>query len=210
MIRVTPVIKNLLIINVVIWILLSVLGETSLQPLQYYFVLFKSNTILNHGDYGLFHPAQLATYFFNHGGLLHIVFNMYVLASLGPLVEQMWGAKPFLRFYLFCGVFGGLLVALFDPSPIPVVGASGAILGLMVAFAQMFPNHRLGILFIPVSFKAKDFVLGIGVISVIFIYLQEMGLSDGGGISHFGHLAGMVAALIFYQLARYFPILMQK
>ena len=90
-----------------------------------------------------------------------------------------------------------------DPSDVPVVGASGAVMGTTVAFAYFFPKEKLQLMFIPISFEARQFVMGIGAISLIFVVLQALGISDGGGISHFGHLAGMVSAVLFFYLSKY-------
>ena len=123
---------------------------------------------------------------------------MYILAGLGPVTERVLGGKRFLRFYLFTGVVGGLLITLFDPSNAPVLGASGAISGVLVAFAIFFPDAKLGLLFIPIQFKARQFVIGLGILSAVLVVGQMFNPAIGGSISHFGHLAGMIAALLFY------------
>lgn len=154
-----------------------------------------------------FKPLQIITHFFSHSltSIFHIVFNMFVLFSFGPILETVMGPKRFLAFYLFCGVLGGILIALLDPSVMPVVGASGAIFGVMVAFAMYFPKQKLNIMFIPIGFEARKFIPAIGVISLVFVVLDYFGVDAGGGISHFGHLAGMVAAVLFFYLEKFMP-----
>lgn len=154
-----------------------------------------------------FHPVQIVTHFFTHSktSLFHIIFNMFVLASFGPIVEMVIGSQRFLRFYLFCGVVGGIMIALLDPSPTPVVGASGAIFGVMVAFAMFFPREKLQIMFIPIGFEARKFIPAIGIISAVLVVLQYFGINVGGSISHFGHLAGMVAAGLYFYVEKNLP-----
>ncbi len=257
MMKLTPIVKNILLLNVVVFVALLIANQ---QPnLQYlyndYFSLHKPpsfvRTTVNIGgtpyflppgleltdgtrltadnaqNYidaspGLqeqfkkvgrslkanqFKPLQIITHFFSHSltSLFHIIFNMFVLASFGPILEMVMGQKRFLVFYLFCGVIGGILISLLDPSVAPVVGASGAIFGVMVAFAMYFPKQKLSIMFLPFGFEARWFVPAIGIISLVFVVLQYMGIEAGGPISHFGHLAGMVAAVLFFYAEKYLP-----
>jgi membrane associated rhomboid family serine protease len=136
--------------------------------------------------------VQIVTHFFSHTEIFHIVFNMMALISLGSGVEYVLGSKRFLEFYLFCGVLGGILITLFDPSPSPVLGASGAIFGVIVAFAVFFPREGLSIFFLP-PIEARWVAIGIGVVSLGLVITGM-----GGSISHFGHLAGMIAALVYF------------
>ncbi|MEZ4684692.1 MAG: rhomboid family intramembrane serine protease [Bacteroidia bacterium] len=108
------------------------------------------------------------------------------------------GPKRFLQYYLFCGIVGGILIAFLDPSPVPVVGASGALAGSLVALALYFPNLRVSLMFM-FPMKATTLAWGLGILSAAFVLMDIVnpGAGSGGGISHFGHLAGMVAALIF-------------
>ena len=142
-----------------------------------------------------FLPVQIVTHFFNHGGIFHIAINMFVLYNLGSPVESTFGSKRFLAFYLFCGVVGGVLTAFLDPSPIPVVGASGAISGVAVAFAMLNPKMKMVFLLIPFPIDAWKLILGFFVVSLGLVIYDYIRPYDGsvGGISHFGHLSGMVA-----------------
>lgn len=222
----TPIVKNLLIANVVVYVLLKFIYPATMHPPEQFntlgellmvyennidikfFNLFKYDLLgLNADLPNLFLPIQLVTHFFNHGSIMHLLFNMMALAFIGPLVEMVMGGKRFLRFYLFCGVMAGILVTLFDPSWARVVGASGALLGVLAAFAFYFPEQRLGILFLPFSFKSRNFALGIAAISAVFVVLSYIDpLSNyGGNISHFGHLAGMLSAVLYGYLERILP-----
>jgi membrane associated rhomboid family serine protease len=118
------------------------------------------------------------------------------------------GAKRFLQYYLFCGIVGGLLTAFLDPSPVSVVGASGALSGLLVALALYFPNLRMSLMFL-IPMRAITLAWGFGIFSAAFVLLNLVNPSSGvgGNISHFGHLAGMVAALIFFYIRPYVPFL---
>lgn len=155
---------------------------------------------------GAFQPIQLITWFFNHGGFFHILLNMFIFFLIGPAVEHILGTERFLKFYFFCGIFGGLLVAYLDPSNIPVLGASGAIYGVMVAFALFFPREKFYFYFL-IPVEARWFVSGIGIFSLIMVIRDVLGLGGGDTISHFGHLAGMVAAFIFFYLGKVIPFL---
>lgn len=135
---------------------------------------------------------QPLTYMFLHGGIFHLIFNMLVLWMFGSTLESTWGARRFLIFYFICGIGAGLLNAVVTPtSPVPVMGASGAIYGLLMAFAILFPEQLIyfwGIF----PIKAKYFVIGIGVIEL----LTAMG-TQGSGIAHIAHLGGMLFGLIY-------------
>lgn len=218
--NISPIVLRLIIANVIVFILLYFLPQNINQE---YFSLHKSNLLGLHKtivqdfhkyylvssgvenfvvDAEAFNWVQIVTHFFNHGGLLHILFNMWALANFGSIIEMVLGAKRFLEFYLFCGVLGGIFCAFLDPSPIPIVGASGAIFGVMVAFAIYFPQHKLTFLMpFPITFEARTWIIILGVMSAFFVvsgYLHLPSESWGGNISHFGHLAGMVSALIFF------------
>lgn len=203
--QLTPIVKNLLILNVVIFIILQLpLGEMLFR----YFILIKSDLIFPRPNYGIsFMPVQIVTYFFNHdpNSLFHILFNMLMLVSLGPILEMVMSSKKFFKFYLFCGVVGGLIIAFLDPSPNPVLGASVALSGVLVAFAFYFPHQRLSFFLIPISFEARQFAIGFAVISAVLAVLNWQGMGILGGISHFGHLAGMIAGYIFFNMGKWFP-----
>ena len=206
--NITPIVLRLVIVNVVVYLLLDlgllqILGIENIAAIKnQFFVLHKSDMIIPRAyDAGNFLPIQLVTSFFTHGGFLHIFFNMWVLISFGSIIEMVLGAKRFLAFYLFCGVVGSALTAILDPSPIPVVGASGAIFGVMVAFAIFFPNQKITFFMpFPITMKSRIWMMVIGGLSALLVTLSALDIAPGitGGISHFGHLAGMISAIIFF------------
>lgn len=194
-----PVVKNLVIINAIVFVFLFwASSQAEFAPVILNFMLCKSDFLIARPmidgfyAYGEFKPLQIVTHFFSHKEIFHILFNMMALASLGSGVELVMGSKRFLEFYLFCGVVGGIFIAFLDPSNNPVLGASGAISGVIVAFAILFPRERLSVFFLP-PIEARWVALAIGGLSFIFVVV-----GGGGFISHFGHLAGMVAALIYF------------
>ena len=188
-----PVIKALLIGNTAVWLLFNVLlapftvGGT---PLLVGFTELFALWPLGPG----FWPWQLVTYMFFHGGFLHLFFNMFALWMFGMELEQLWGSKRFLSFYLFCGIAGGLtnlLVAPLVGSVAPTVGASGAVFGVLLAFGMMFPNRQIYLYFL-LPIRAKYFIAAyIGM----ELFFGVTGTSDG--VAHFAHLGGAAAGLLF-------------
>lgn len=204
--NVTPVVLNLLIVNGIVYLVeflvLQNLGE---EVFYQYFTLWKINPEIGIRGAENFQAVQLVLHFFSHspGSFMHILFNMIALFSIGQGVERVMGSKRFLQFYLFSGLFGGLLTALFDPSPVPVLGASGAVAGVAIAFAMIFPNQKLILfpIFIPIKawkLVGGFFLLTAGFVAYSFAYPKE----SLGGISHFGHLAGMIAAITYFYAMR--------
>lgn len=135
---------------------------------------------------------QPLTYMFLHGGIFHLLFNMLVLWMFGTALELTWGAPRFFKFYLVCGIGAGLLNAVLTPGgQIPIVGSSGAIYGLLMAFAILFPEQIIyfwGIF----PLKAKYFVIGIGIIE----FLMAVSTTERG-IAHIAHLGGMLFGLVY-------------
>ncbi len=184
----TPVVRTLLIINGAVFFLQLFLRATS-PSLSRWFERFFALIPVNVVYMGFI--WQFVTYQFLHGGLLHILFNMFMLWMFGVELERIWGAAGFLRFYLLCGVAGGLGMVVFNYGDTPVVGASGAILGLLGAFALYWPDRMVyvwGIL--PV--KIKHLVAVLAVISLL------AGMSSGrAGIAHMAHLFGLLTGLFY-------------
>lgn len=139
---------------------------------------------------------QFLTYMFLHGGILHLALNMYALYLFGSEIEQMWGPKAFLRYYLITGIGAGLFHTLLTPmSTVPTIGASGAVLGVLTAFAILFPDREITLLLffiLPVTLKARTLAIGYAVISL---------LSGASGspdrIAHFAHLGGMIVGYLY-------------
>ena len=153
-----------------------------------------------------FEPWQLGTHMFLHGSISHLAFNMLALWSFGRILEKVWGVQRFLIFYLVCGVGAAIISQLVDQfilGPVSIysvtVGASGAIYGLLVAFAIMFPNFKIMLIFLPVPIAAKHFV---PVLLLIDLTAGFTGFSIfGQNIAHFAHLGG---ALVGFLMVNYY------
>jgi membrane associated rhomboid family serine protease len=189
--RLPTVTKALLIANGLMYLLQMVLGD-ALAPLMLWPV--------SEGGFDPFSPAQnfqiwqLLTYGFLHGGFMHLLFNMFALFMFGAPLEQTWGEKRFLTYYLVCTV-GAALCQLavgwwtvsHGGDAYRTLGASGAIYGLLLAYGMLFPNQRVMLLFPPIPMKARTFVIVFGAIELLagFNGWQP-------GVAHFAHLGGML------------------
>jgi membrane associated rhomboid family serine protease len=186
-----PVVKMLLITNTAVFVLLLFLGEFSLQGINLR-ALVEYFIDLRPLGYG-FYPWQLITYQFVHAGFWHLFFNMvFGLWMFGMEVEHVWGARKFLIYYLFCGVMAGLaqlfLAPLFGQIG-PTVGASGAIFGVMVAFAVMFPDRYIFLYFL-IPIKVKYFV-------IVLIALGIFALGGPSNVANLAHLGGALAGYLY-------------
>lgn len=241
-----PVVKNILILNALMFLVAMVFGQDAYGNL-------KLNKILGLYLYGSdnFQPYQLITHMFMHGNFMHIFFNMFALVMFGVPLERAWGSKRFLVFYLVSG-FGAALIQqgasyyhvtqlmnsvsqydvdwsyvreaaglstntqldeinsllnravsqsgvdfrvleeVFFQYKIPVVGASGAVFGILLGFGMLFPNTELLLLFFPVPIKAKYFVIIYGAIEL----LSGISNRPGDNIAHFAHVGGMIFGFI--------------
>ena len=149
-----------------------------------------------------FYLWQLFTYIFLHGNVSHILFNLIALWMFGGELENYWGPKKFLFYFFFCGIGAAVCTVLFSPYQfIPVIGASGAIYGLLLAFGWLFPNRLIYIYFL-LPIPAKYFVILYGFIE--FIYASRGG--TGGGIAHLTHLGGLLFGLLYMA----YPAIRQK
>jgi membrane associated rhomboid family serine protease len=206
MLRLTPIVKNILIINVVIFVAQYILPviDFSCFPGQY------SRMNLVSGYLSLwsvksecFKPYQLFTYMFVHGGPGHIFFNMLGLVFFGPALESFWGTKRFTLFYMITGIGAGVFNILMDlffglGSFDVMAGASGAVYGVLTAFGVIFPNMELRLLFLPISFRAKYLVMALGAIAIY----SGFKASPGDDVAHFAHLGGIVIGIILVQIWR--------
>lgn len=189
----TPVVKNLMIIMGAIFLFQMLVHGW----IEFYFGLVP---ILVRNNYFLW---QLFTYIFLHGGFSHILFNLLALWMFGGELENYWGSKKFLFYFFFCGIGAGICTILFTPriyQHIPVIGASVAIYGILLAFGWLFPNRPIFIYFL-FPIPARYFVIIFGLIE----FFSSMG-GSGGGVAHLTHLGGLVFG-IFYMV---YPILRQK
>jgi membrane associated rhomboid family serine protease len=178
----TPMIKNLMIIMGAVYLLQMVFNGW----INFYFGLIP---VLVWKKYYLW---QLATYIFLHGGITHILFNLLALWMFGGELESLWGSRKFLRYFLFCGIGAGICTVILTPYQfIPVIGASGAIYGILLAFGWLFPNRLIYIYFL-FPIPAKYFVIIFGLIE-LFSSMQ----GTGGGIAHLTHLGGLLFGLVY-------------
>jgi len=143
----------------------------------------------------LWKPWQLVTYMFMHGGFGHLFFNMYTLFIFGSVLENVWGTKKFLTFYFVTGIGAALVnigVQYLTGSFALTVGAFGAIYGILMGYAMLYPDSRLTLLFPPVSMKAKWFVLIFAGIELL------LGISNNpaDNVAHFAHLGGLIFAFL--------------
>lgn len=183
-----PVVKALLLANVILFVIDSALPLLGLN------INLSSALGLYYFGHPYFRPWQPLTYMFMHGGFSHIFFNMFALWMFGRIIEQVWGPKRFLIYYLVCGLGAGLVQELCQmigwlELGAMTIGASGAVYGILLAFGMIFPNERLFIIPIPFPIKAKYFVMAYAAIEVV----QGFGSNDG--VAHFAHLGGMLFGL---------------
>ena len=205
--------RSIIIINVLVMIMTSLNGDFMYRN----FALFYPTS-------PFFRIWQPVTHMFMHGGFFHLFFNMYTLYFFGRVLEERWGAKKFLVFYFVTGLGAALIHtgvewlqmqnwmsqvaegSIIAQNKIhmlkmtPTVGASGAIYGVLMGFAMLYPDAILSLVFPPVSMKAKWFVLIFGGIELL------TGITGtGGGIAHFAHLGGLIFGylLIMYWKKRH-------
>ncbi|MEL6989483.1 MAG: rhomboid family intramembrane serine protease [Bacteroidota bacterium] len=195
--RITPVVKYIIIINVVVFALTMLLNNKSIAG--YFFerdilAFWPPKT-------GLMNPFQIVTHMFMHSGqgIGHIFFNMLTLFFLGPMVEHKLGSKKFLNLFLISG-FGALaahfLVGYVRPELMAsVLGASGAIFGVMVAFGMLFPDTKLMLIFPPIPIKAKYLVTGLVILDIVS-GLRGSTIFGATNVAHFAHLGGALTGFL--------------
>lgn len=221
--NVPTVTRNILIINVIVFVATAI-SETVLNSdvMTRTFALFYPAS-------RYFKFWQPLTYMFMHGGFWHILFNMYTLVMFGCVVERMLGPKKYLAFYLICGLGAaaaqigtqamqaasyangielGAQAAIKNYGILmmtPTVGASGAIYGILIAFAMLFPESRMTLIFPPITLNAKSMVIAFAAIELIF------GASGSvAGVAHFAHLGGMLIGWLLILLWKRRGVLFDK
>ncbi len=183
----TPGIRVLIIINTVIF----VIGLLAPQFNRY--MIFMGGLVpeLFLKKFYLWQPV---TYMFLHGGFMHIFFNMFALWMFGTELERHWGTTFFLKYYFITGVGAGILSALIQPaSAIPIIGASGAIYGILLGFAIMYPNRIIYLNFL-VPIKVKYFVM---IFAAIELIASIGGTGMSSGVAHLTHLSGMAFGYLY-------------
>jgi membrane associated rhomboid family serine protease len=177
------VVKNILIINVVLFVAKFLLADKI--ELDRYLDLYPVSD-------PNFKPHQFVSYMFMHADIAHIFLNMIAVYMFGSILENIWGAKRFLNFYLACGLGAAALqlgISAFNNQYTILLGASGAVFGLLVAFAMMFPNTELQLYFV-IPVKAKYLV------SAYAVFELYNGFFSHDNIAHFAHLGGLVIGVI--------------
>ena len=189
-----PVTKNLILVNVIIFVA----------------TIINENFMI--GTFGLFYPSspyfhwwQVITHMFMHGGFFHIFFNIYTLFIFGVVVERIIGSRKFVLFYFICGlgaaalqigtqylemqafISAGATQSIAALKSTPTVGASGAIYGVLIGYAMLFPESKMTLIFPPVTLSAKWMVI---IFAAIELFTGVLGWVDG--VAHFAHLGGML------------------
>ncbi len=204
----TPAVKNLLLATiavfliqdfiaphldgVLVWLLPENYHSTPISPFALVFGVVPYIVATK------FYLWQLFTYMFLHGDFFHILFNMFILWMFGCELERSWGTREFIKYYFLTGVIAGVSIVLWNifwGNPyVPTIGASGAIFGILIAYAMFFPDREIYLYFL-FPIKSKYFVLILG-------FLEFMALPKQDNISHIGHLGGLIAGF-FYLRHRY-------
>lgn len=189
-----PIVKNLIFINVLFFLATAFLFRDSISFEGYERYGLTAVFGLWPIGHPYFKPYQIFTHMFTHGDIGHIFFNMFGLWMFGRILESIWGAKKFLLFYLVCGIGAAathLAVQYLTGGYSFAVGASGAVMGVLVGFAYLFPNTELMLLFPPIPIKAKWLIL----ILVAFDLFGGFGRT-ASGIAHWAHLGGAATGFI--------------
>ena len=189
--NITPITKNIIILNVIIFVLAMLIP----QSYQYLAAFFPTSPY--------FKSWQIITHMFMHGGFMHIAFNMLTLASFGPLLERFLGEKKYILLYFLSGLGAYALNSLWiyyemiaeeQFINVAMLGASGAIFGVVAAFTALYPNAEMMIMFIPFPIKAK-ILLPIVIVGSIYL-----GINNVGGVAHFAHIGGALVGYILIKI----------
>jgi len=183
----TPAVKMILIINIAVFLPCFLIPQIR-RVIFEWFSVFPANTLMS------LQVWRIITYQFLHDGVFHILFNMLILFFFGPMLERIWGSKKFVKFYLICGACGGILYTLLVWSGFmgsgQLVGASGAIYGMLAAGAVLYPNMRVYFMgFFPIPMKA------LAIILAAMSLLGVIGGENAGGQA--AHLAGLAAGAVY-------------
>lgn len=178
-----PVTQNIIIANVLVFLLEITLGGNSLISA---FALWPPGS--------QFQPWQILTYAFLHGSVTHLLFNMFGVYMFGADMERVWGGRRYLIYYLVCAAAAALaqlLVSSASGAQYPTLGASGAVFGLLLAFARYFPERQIMLLLPPIPLPARLFVVLYGALELV---LGVTGTQ--AGVAHFAHLGGLAGGFL--------------
>jgi membrane associated rhomboid family serine protease len=184
-----PVTQNIIIANVLMFLLEGTTGSNNLVSA---FALWPVGS--------RFLPWQLLTYAFLHGSLTHLLFNMFAVYMFGADMERVWGGRRYLIYYVVCAVTAALsqlVVGSISGTIYPTVGASGAVFGLLLAFARYFPERQIVLLLLPVPIPARQFVVLYGALELV---LGVTGTQ--AGVAHFAHLGGLAGGFLLMKYWR--------
>ena len=185
----SPIIKKLFWVNILFFVMTFV-GQNLLGlPILDYLALFPM-------DNTNFSFYQFITSLFMHAGVAHLFFNMLALISFGPDVENQLGERKFLLFYMIMGIFASITQMLFTDSP--MVGASGAIFGVLTYFTMYNPKQKLSLFLLPIHIEARKILTFIICVEVI------LAIIGGDNVGHFAHLGGALTGFILYKLDQKF------
>lgn len=183
--EITPVVKMLLIANGALFFFTYLSHDLTIFFIKNFSLI--PYTVTHH-----FQVWRLVSYMFLHGGFTHLLFNMLFLWWFGSELEILWGPKLFIKYYFITGLGGGLFHLVQPNSPIPVIGASAAIMGIMLAYGLKWPDRKILIWFV-LPVKMKWLVL----FSLIVAFLGSVNMTEGYGIAHLAHLGGMVVGFLY-------------
>ncbi len=189
----TPGVKLLLIANGVMFVLQSILRSIQPDLLESLLTFIPQKAINSLQIWRFF------TYMFLHGSFIHILFNMLGVWMFGTQIERRWGMRTFLIYYIVCGLGGAVTYGLFNlagaSAGTQMLGASGALYGILLAYGMTFPNSVILVMMI-FPMKAKYAVIAFGVMAL----MNSTGGGNGGNIAHLAHLGGMIAGFIFLKV----------
>ena len=190
-----PITQALVVANVALFLLESVAGTVLVE----WFALWPLAAGLS--DAPPFQPWQLVSYAFLHGGLTHLFFNMFGLYMFGSEIERLFGPRFFSLYYFACVVSAALCQLVVSgwsgAPPVPTVGASGGIYGLLLAFGMYFPRRIVVLIFPPIPMQARVFVF---VFAALELFLGVTGTA--AGVAHFAHLGGMLGGWLMIRYRR--------
>jgi membrane associated rhomboid family serine protease len=184
-----PVTQSIILANVLMFLLAVTIGSDGLVAV---FALWPIGS--------RFMPWQILTYAFLHGSLAHLLFNMFAVYMFGADMERVWGGQRYLIYYLVCAVAAALsqlLVTGITGAIYPTVGASGAVFGLLLAFAWYFPERQIVLLLLPIPLPARQFVVLYGALELV---LGVTGTQ--AGVAHFAHLGGLAGGFLLMKYWR--------